>query len=205
VVSRDGNGEWGGRVVRVALEGSNGRVEVSGDTFRTATGLRSTWFGFSQSPIMTYWQQLGGPDSVVGALQGTEYAVGTGTGQRFERGDIYHSSVTGPHALHGRLLTAYRSYGGPTSRIGFPTTDVQTRKAGIVARFERGGIYARNQGAPFVVAGVIHTRYVAAGWIGALGWPASSNYTVTGGERVDFAKGSIVWNRSTGRTSIIWK
>jgi SpoIID/LytB domain protein len=43
VLSRDGNGQWGGRVVSLRLAGSRGSVTVSGDAFRSALGLRSTW------------------------------------------------------------------------------------------------------------------------------------------------------------------
>ena len=46
VTSRDGNGEWGGRVRSLTITGSTGRVVVSGDTFRSALGLRSTWVTF---------------------------------------------------------------------------------------------------------------------------------------------------------------
>ena len=46
VRSRDGNGHWGGRVARLRLVGSNGRVTVSGDTMRSALGLKSTWVRF---------------------------------------------------------------------------------------------------------------------------------------------------------------
>jgi SpoIID/LytB domain protein len=44
--TRDGNGEWGGRVRSVRLTGSRGTVQVSGDSFRAALGLRSTWLTF---------------------------------------------------------------------------------------------------------------------------------------------------------------
>lgn len=46
VVRRDGNGEWGGRLREVTIIGSRGRVTVSGDTFRSVLGLRSTWATF---------------------------------------------------------------------------------------------------------------------------------------------------------------
>ncbi|MFC4784199.1 SpoIID/LytB domain-containing protein [Nocardioides sp. MAHUQ-72] len=46
VTDRDGNGDWGGRVRSVTLVGSDKRVTVSGDTFRAALGLRSTWLTF---------------------------------------------------------------------------------------------------------------------------------------------------------------
>jgi len=46
VTSRDGNGEWQGRVWRMVLHGSRGDVRLSGDDFRFRFGLRSTWFSF---------------------------------------------------------------------------------------------------------------------------------------------------------------
>ena len=51
VTERDGNGLWGGRVVALRLSGSTGRVTVSGDSFRSALGLRSTWLTFEVSAV----------------------------------------------------------------------------------------------------------------------------------------------------------
>ncbi|MCD4526983.1 SpoIID/LytB domain-containing protein [Nocardioides sp. cx-173] len=50
VTRRDGNGEWGGRVRSLTLTGTKGSVVVSGDAFRSALGLRSTWLTFAVSP-----------------------------------------------------------------------------------------------------------------------------------------------------------
>ena len=44
VLGRDGNGQWGGRVMSVGLVGSKGTVSVSADSFRWALGLKSTWW-----------------------------------------------------------------------------------------------------------------------------------------------------------------
>jgi SpoIID/LytB domain protein len=44
VTSRDGNGEWLGRVRTLRLDGSRSDRTVTGDSFRWALGLRSTWF-----------------------------------------------------------------------------------------------------------------------------------------------------------------
>lgn len=44
VLTRDGNGQWGGRVLSVAMVGSKQTVSVSGDTFRWSAGLKSTWW-----------------------------------------------------------------------------------------------------------------------------------------------------------------
>ena len=47
VSHRDGHGDWGGRVREVTIVGSKRQVVVSGDTFRAALGLRSTWLTFT--------------------------------------------------------------------------------------------------------------------------------------------------------------
>jgi stage II sporulation protein D len=44
VKERDGNGEWGGRVLRVELVGATGSTSISGESFRSVFGLNSTWF-----------------------------------------------------------------------------------------------------------------------------------------------------------------
>ena len=46
ITARDGNGEWGGRVRSVTVIGDDGVVVVTGDGFRSALGLRSTWLTF---------------------------------------------------------------------------------------------------------------------------------------------------------------
>jgi SpoIID/LytB domain protein len=49
VNSRDGHGEWGGRVLSVTLSGSSGSLTVTGDQFRSALGLKSTWWSAGAS------------------------------------------------------------------------------------------------------------------------------------------------------------
>ncbi len=44
VLGRDGNGQWGGRVLSVGLVGSKSTISVSADSFRWAAGLKSTWW-----------------------------------------------------------------------------------------------------------------------------------------------------------------
>jgi stage II sporulation protein D len=46
VTSRDGNGSWQGRVLRLTLVGRKGTVSLSGDDFRWTFGLKSNWFTF---------------------------------------------------------------------------------------------------------------------------------------------------------------
>jgi SpoIID/LytB domain protein len=44
ILRRDGHGQWGGRVLSAAIDGSAGSVTVTGATIRSAFGLRSEWF-----------------------------------------------------------------------------------------------------------------------------------------------------------------
>jgi SpoIID/LytB domain protein len=44
VLSRDGNGEWNGRVLRIRIVGSRASTTITGDDFRSFFGLRSNWF-----------------------------------------------------------------------------------------------------------------------------------------------------------------
>ncbi|SDU86533.1 SpoIID/LytB domain protein [Jiangella alkaliphila] len=44
VTARDGLGAWGGRITSVVVEGGSGSVELSGEAFRIALGLRSSWW-----------------------------------------------------------------------------------------------------------------------------------------------------------------
>ena len=50
VVSRDGNGDWGGRVTEVAFVGDQATATVDGDTVRSYFGLQSDWFTFAVAP-----------------------------------------------------------------------------------------------------------------------------------------------------------
>jgi stage II sporulation protein D len=44
ILTRDGNGAWGGRVLTAAVDGTAGSVSVTGATIRSSFGLMSDWF-----------------------------------------------------------------------------------------------------------------------------------------------------------------
>lgn len=54
VLSRDGNGDWGGRIQKLRLIGRGGKiVTVYGSDFRMKLGLKSTYFTFAGVPTKT--------------------------------------------------------------------------------------------------------------------------------------------------------
>lgn len=44
VLTRDGHGEWGGRVLSIRLVGADAAATIDGESFRAVFGLNSTWF-----------------------------------------------------------------------------------------------------------------------------------------------------------------
>ena len=203
VVSRDGHGAWRGRVYSLVLDGSSGDVTISGETFRSLYGLRSTWFTIEPTPIIARWDSLGGAKSVLGPVRSNEFAVTDGSQQRFSKGRIYYSRGTGAHELYGAILGSYRSLSGPSSRLGFPTTGVQARLTGQRAKFPGGVIYSNAATGTFPVLGPIATSYWQYGGVGsALGWPVSTNTPTSTGERVDFQHGYATWVKKTGKVTL---
>ncbi|MEO5652610.1 MAG: SpoIID/LytB domain-containing protein [Marmoricola sp.] len=163
VTKRDGNGEWSGRVESMTLQGSRSDVEVSGYSFRSALGLRTNWFRLGSastpapspqpapqptpvsdpasartSPINARWKAIGGSSSVVRNPVSKAYAVAGGRARRYERGRIFYLRGVGAHELYGKVVRAYLRRGGPSSRLGFPTTAPRRFSRGVSARFEHG-------------------------------------------------------------------
>ena len=44
ITGRNGQGDWGGRVTQLKLLGTAGSVTITGDSFKSAMGLKSNWF-----------------------------------------------------------------------------------------------------------------------------------------------------------------
>lgn len=61
ILARDGNGEFGGRVEKLRIQGTSGSTEVTGNAFRSALGLKSTyWTVAGAPPVQSGVQASGG-------------------------------------------------------------------------------------------------------------------------------------------------
>jgi SpoIID/LytB domain protein len=138
VVRREGNGEWKGRVWTLVLDGTHGDVTVSGDSFRSRFGLRSTWFSVDPTPIISRWTSVGGESSPLGSVSSREYAVPGGSVQQFDEGRVWWNRSIGAREVYGAIYEAYRQRGGVESDLGFPTSGVTAVSGGQRVTFERG-------------------------------------------------------------------
>jgi SpoIID/LytB domain protein len=204
VTQREGNGQWRGRAQQIVLDGTAGTAYMTGDDFRWHFELRSTWFTIAPTPIIERWRKLGGRQSILGDPRTGEYAVSSGSAQNFAKGRIFWNSDTGAKELKGNVLTAYRAFGGPSSRLGFPVSGMmKAAEFGRKATFQGGRIYARPKTGGHVLYGPILRRFRqeggASSWIG---FPTTNVFQVQKGTRARFEAAVITWNRVKGEVVV---
>jgi SpoIID/LytB domain protein len=140
VLGRDGNGAWGGRVLTVGLVGSRSTVSVSADSFRWATGLKSTWWtvtngdGSASAPVTNVRVKPRDRSAIVRwAAPATERTVrgyrvtvsGTDDRYRVDRDSrrVRVRGLTNGQEYRARVTPLYRSGPGPkTSSAAFVPT-----------------------------------------------------------------------------------
>ena len=134
--------------------------------------------GPTATPISSKYDSLGGARGFLGAVVSAEAAVGDGRGRRarYTGGNIYWTSSTGAHEVHGALLTEYDQAGGPTGALRYPTSDTRTSsdKRSRYNNFERGRIYYRGSRGTYAVPQPFFSKHEREkGVHGILGYPSS--------------------------------
>jgi hypothetical protein len=105
---------------------------------RDGVGTHAVW-----DTIARRYERTGREGGVLGYPTRTQRDVGDGRGQfaDFQRGAIWSSEATGAHVIHGPIRNRYEQEGGPTGRLGYPTSGIETTRTGAVrASFEGGAI-----------------------------------------------------------------
>ena len=210
VTRREGHGVWGGRALQVVLNGSKGRVRLSGDDLRWALELPSTWVGIERTRIQRVWQRLGGAKSPLGRYTSPERRVTSGTGlhgvaRGFAHGRMYASPRPGAHALYGRVLKAYLKQGGLKSGLGYPTGNTKRTadKRGRCAFFQRGLVIWSKRTGTHTINGRVLDGYRRHDFSrGRLGYPTTNVFKVAKGKRAKFQHGTITWIRATDRVKV---
>ncbi len=199
VTKRDGHGSWNGRALQIVLDGTAGTAFLTGDDFRWHYALRSNWFTIAPTPIIERWRKLGATKSGLGSVKSGEFAVDNGSAQRFTHGKIFWSARTGAREVKGAILAAYHKFGGPESTLGWPATGIlEAPGNGRKVRFEHGRIYNKKSTGAHAIYGPISRRWAQedgpGGW---LGYPTTNVTVISGGQRVKFEDGLIIWKRAT--------
>ena len=138
-----------GRILSVTVQGDGGQAEVSGNTLRSALGLRDdrVWINSNRLVTGTIRDKYDALGCSPGLPTSKQASAAGGFKQAFEQGTIYSSDATGTHELHGPVLDRYKDEGGPGGALGFPITDVRKLKNGNVrARFQDGVITCQADG-----------------------------------------------------------
>ena len=204
VLSRDGNGEWGGRVLKVRLVGDSRTVEVTGAQVRSAAGLRSDWFTFAgQNAIDAKHASTGGDAGFLGAPLGAEADAVGGRYRLYQRGSIYWSPASGAQEVHGAVRDRWGALGWERSALGFPVTDELGTPDGTgrFNHFQGGSVYWSARSGAHEVRGAVRDRWAGLGWErSVLGFPVTDEQgTPDGVGRYNhFEGGSVYWTPRTG-------
>jgi hypothetical protein len=105
----------------------------------------------------------------------------------------------------GLIDEHYRALGGCTSFLGPALTDETATPDGVGRYnvFENGSMYWSPATGAHEVHGAIRDKWRDLGWeAGMLGYPTSDEYTVAGGRRSDFQRGSITWMQADGSITV---
>lgn len=180
--------------------GAVGAFERGAMYWSPATDAREVHGG-----ILAEYGPFGGPASPLGYPVTDEHpALGGGRFNFFQGGAIFWRADLGAREVHGGIYHAYDRLGRETGVLGYPVAHEEAAPGGRVGRFERGRIYWSPPTDAHEVHGAILTRYLSEGGpAGSLGYPTSDEYTVAGGSRSDFSGGSILYDSSTGRTTVV--
>ncbi|MFW5469396.1 N-acetylmuramoyl-L-alanine amidase [Knoellia sp. CPCC 206435] len=130
---------------------TDGQIHYTGKT-----GGRSVVGG-----ILTGLWQLGGPAGRLGYPTAEQSATNGGTSQRFQGGRLWWHSTTSAHATFGAIDAHYVSRGGPTSSLGFPTSEERTWARGVQQDFQGGTLgWDRSTGQVSLVRRIVVTRTI---------------------------------------------
>jgi len=154
--------------------------------------------------IYAHYRILGGMNGLLGVPVSDEHAaLAGGRVSHFSHGDIYQHRLTGAREIHGAIRDRYLEMGGPSSVLGYPTSDempIQGKNGeiGRFSRFENGsGIYFSPGTGAWEVYGAIWAKWQSNGGVtGKLGFPTSgeTDTPTSGGRYNEFEHGVIVWH-----------
>ncbi|WP_346620375.1 Ig-like domain-containing protein [Blastococcus montanus] len=149
------------------------------------------------------WAAAGWEEGPLGYPVGDQVVLPGGLSQPFQDGGVYWSAVTGSHGVAAETHDTYAAWGGPTGRLGFPTTgdNCGLRGDGCWQAFQGGTIHWSPATGAHVTDGMIRDAWARTGWEnGRLGYPTTDAVCGLrgGGCWQGFQGGTIHWSPATG-------
>ncbi|MGY2084925.1 N-acetylmuramoyl-L-alanine amidase [Blastococcus sp. SYSU DS0539] len=139
--------------------------------------------------------------ALLGAKAGPEQSAAGVNWQPYQGGALFYSPATGVKLVRGGVLDRYLRAGGPAS-LGAPTREEAALPdgRGVVAEFQRGGIYWTATTDAHVVRGAIRSHWLSLGGpSGTLGYPVEDERAADGqGAFSVFERGTVMWSPGTG-------
>jgi uncharacterized protein with LGFP repeats len=156
--------------------------------------------------IRDTWSRLGWERSALGyPTTGERPAAGGGRYSDFTGGSVYWTPKTGARELRTGIRNAWLAAGGPTSPLGFPTSDERRSADGTwrSSAFQDGVIYWSRATGYVPLFGEVHQAWLdAGGEQGPLGRPVEGTSVVPGGQEASFEGGTLVWDSASGVASL---
>ncbi len=157
--------------------------------------------------ILTKYRAMGTASSFLGFPTTDQRASTDGVGvfNHFRGGSIFWSPSTAAHEVHGDIRTKWASLGWERGFLRYPVSDAVAVTGGRASQFQGGNIYWSTSTGTHEVHGAILARYISLGGSGGrLGLPVTDAYVIPTGRRNDFQHGSILWNSTTGLTTVVF-
>ena len=194
----------------VRIVGSLSTVRLSGGTFRSILGLKTSlvhyhvdgeirerWDALKCSPGLPRWAEFAWND-----LDGTA----RGRAQNFTRGRLYYNTTTGK-VFWARIevVPHYDAMRDKGLDLGMPTMDTIALSTGKIGVFENGRIYNSKATGAHEVHGPILDKYYDIGGHWNWGYPTTDVIAATGGRASKFTKANIYWSSANGAHHVYGK
>ena len=158
------------------------------------------------SPIAKKYAELGGSSGFLGAVTSPEKANSDRRGRvaRYQNGNIYWTSTTGAHEVHGAILDEFAKQAGVNGVLKYPTSDTRSSSDGKsrYSNFENGRIYYLGSAGTFTVPAPYFAKHEGLGGVhGILGYPTAavrtsgdkrSRYQNYAGGRIYVREGTVI-------------
>ncbi|MCX2732481.1 hypothetical protein OOZ19_19750 [Saccharopolyspora sp. NFXS83] len=175
------------------------------------TGAQAVW-----GPVRDFWESKGWEVGYLGypTKSTSTTADGAGAYNHFVGPDgagasVYWSDESGAHSVQGDIRDVWAGQGWETGTLGYPTTDELVVADGVGRYNEFAGTggepgaayWSPDSGAHWLAGPILERWDQLDGQAGYLGYPTSDPHEVEGGTQVDFQRGYVVLDESTGEVT----